>query len=341
MFFIFFIFPLISFSAYCQQPAHFSQFRENFLFINPAIPHQEFLFGKYGDDFNHHVRDDSRVSDSYNFTVSLTYREQWSDLKKHKPRTGVLRVEWVPPGLENRVGSKYGRKSSWLFGLAVMGDKTPPISLNSLHGRVGFRWGREKVYLNGGLSFAWNQFRFVADQSLLYDPNDPIGLANETRSFWSGSIGTMAEFQAGENHHFLTGYSINLYPKVISNGAGPSQAYHHLLLGMINNNLARDAIVKSYETLIWMKYLRDIPFEGGASFRFALHPPGKVFIWLGVGSNYSFNQAEFRFHNVFFEPSIVFKGDLQIKAGIAVNIIQNSLIEAFGSTHETNFNLAR
>lgn len=326
----------------------FTQARENMMLLNPAIPHLEFLFAVYGDDFGT-LREYS-PSNRYNQTIGISLRMQWTELGQYSPRTGLIRWEHMPELKDRKPTLKSGKKKYIIYGASLIEDDTKPIYSTTIIGRFAYRFGKVGKYgnyqfLSLGASYSANNYRFNGDPALLNNPNDPIGLDYDNRWYDAWSFGFLYEWKGEKPNHYLLGISINQAPRKISEE--PVNLYYfNGLFGMINNVVNRTGPLKSFETLLNVRYSEKAPLEWTVNHRIAFHVKRKNtkershFFWLGLGANFGWGEPYL--NGLYFDPSFVLKGgDIQYKFGFAIALYQADFIRNnFGQVPELNTNFA-
>ena len=287
-----------------QQLSLFTQYRENATLINPAAMESDFL--GWGQ----------------NLTLGANYRAQWTGISG-APTTQSLRISYL------------NDETGLLLGGHVLNDQTGPTGFTGVYGKVGAvisndpdEWGIA-VALSGGAI----QYRIDADKIKLRDPNDIIGMSDQ--SVISGDAGAGVYFYntlSGKDFGgdiFYAGVSvpqvigIDLTFKDINGDYDIARVRHYYGMLGLYHFFRNDGFI---EPSLWIKYVEGAPIN--ADFNIRYQTP--MSIWIGTGVSTAGN-----FH---FETGLNIGEsaglDNNFKIGYGFDYSYSTFGPSVGSTHE-------
>ncbi len=244
-----------------QQLPLFSQYRENYIAINPAMVSTEYLL--YEQDLS----------------FGASYRTQWSEFEG-APETQFIRGEYL---LDNG-------GFSLLTGGYLINDQTGPIGLTGAYGRIGAIFTDDPYYggIAVGLTLGAVQYRVNTRELRLRDANDIIAMDSKTQfrpdvgvgiyyyKRLSGGFLSDDYIYAGVSIPQALGFDLEFQDEGGNFGIERSRHFYaqagmfHVLEG------------ESYlELSTWAKFVESAPVNVNINFRYQTNS----IIWIGVGGS--------------------------------------------------------
>lgn len=320
---LFFLFVITS-PAFTQQLPLFSQYRENYGLLNPAMVHSDFVALSYRPQN----------------TAGISYRYQWTGVSD-SPKTYTARYEHV-----------FDRQN-FLVGGSLIKDETGPTGMTGGYGRYAYlvRFSR-KTFLSLGGSVGFINYTYQPEKGLLRDQSDAIGLAPESVYYLDASFGGYFQTEFYNNNKLYSGLSILQLAKIHfseENGYQPQRVPHFYWHGgmfhYISDGFGDWMGDLFLEPSLWVKYALNAPLQVDANVRFQM--AGVFFVGVGYSfatSTYD-NFDNFRGNNFIFEGGLTFGEDVgfdyaQLKIGYSFARSISVYGPRLGYTHEVNVTYA-
>ncbi len=300
------IFLYISLPVFAQQTPLFTQYRENYSIINPAMLSSDYLLREQNLDFG----------------VSL--RTQWTNLDNH-PVTQTVKGNFL---FENR-------GVSILSGGYLINDKTGPTSFSGVYGKIGGLLSDDPYWggISMGLTIGVQQLRVDASEFVTRQEGDILATQDQTKIAPDVGFGFYyyKRFDKGWFSDDLVYAGISV-PQVlgvnISFQEGDQdfnirrQQHVNLIAGyykMLDNN-------KFIEPSVWLRYVANAPLSLDVNFRY--HVNQSIFFGMGGSIGRTFH----------FETGFVIGQQLRI--GYGFDFPFNTIGPVGRSTHEINLSFA-
>jgi len=296
----------ITIPAFAQQTPLFTQYRENYSIINPAMLGSDYLLNEQNLDFG------------------ISLRSQWNNLDNH-PVTQTVRGNFI-----------YERSGiSILSGGYLINDKTGPTSHTGLYGKIGGVLS-DDPYWGGiamGVSIGIQQFRIDASKLILRQEGDIIALQDQSKIAPDVGFGFYfyKRFDKGWFNEDLVYAGISI-PQVLglnvaytennSNFDIRRQQHINLVAGyykMLDNN-------RFIEPSVWIRYVANAPISVDVNFRYQVNKS----VFFGFGGSIA--------RTLHFETGFVIGN--QLRLGYGFDYPFNTIGPVGRSTHEINLSFA-
>lgn len=301
-----------------QQLPLFTQYRENFPLINPAIVNADLMAISY-------------VPDS---KAAISYRAQWTKLKD-SPRTFTAQYEHVLP------------KDNMALGATFFSDITGPTRITGGYLRYAYQaYLNDATVVSGGLSVGFMQFRYRGDLGIFRDPGDVTGFTINTKTLSDVNLGIFINSELQNYDVFYGGISAPQLASInIDSKEGNDKFFvyktthfygllgYYKFLGDGFGNLDGNLFL---EPSMWVKYVPNAPVQVDLNLRFQM---ADVF-WVGAGASVSFLD-KFRRDNLHFEAGIVVSdragwNDRSMKIGVGYDSSITPYGPYLGGAYELN-----
>ena len=258
-----------------------------------------------------------------NLTFGANYRSQWSQITGG-PNTQSLRMSYV----------QKGGGASLMAGGYLLNDQTGPTGYTGLYGRIGAVISGDPEYsgLAVALSAGVVQFRVDADEIVLRDQGDIVGMSSQTEIFPDVGVGVyFYNMLSGgmDGDMFYAGVSV---PQVAGldltfkdeNGEYSIQRVQHFygMLGLYHF-FRNDGYL---HPSLWIKYVNGAPLN--ADFNLIYQTPASI--WIGAGASTAGN-----FH---FEAGFNLGENIglynNVKIGYGYDYSFSTFGPSVGDTHE-------
>jgi type IX secretion system PorP/SprF family membrane protein len=246
------LFPIANNIAAQQLPI-FTQYRDHYGIINPAIINSDYF------------------TLDYNLSIGASARSQWA-ANPYSPHTQTLHAEYT----NNR----------FIFGAHLMNDGTGHTNLTGINGRVGYLvtgndpklWG-----FSAALSGAAIQYRISADEVQFSKADDPLLGFQDKKTYpdvGAGLFGYVGGKQEGDMYYIGASVPQLLSTTIVfdnNNNKVALQRVPHFygVLGMYKS-ISED---QSLEISLWARSVQGMPFSASTNLRL-LH---KDLFWVGAG----------------------------------------------------------
>ncbi len=291
---------------FAQQTPLFTQYRNNYTVINPAMLSPHYLLEEQNLDFG----------------VSL--RTQWTNLDDN-PRTQVAQGNFFYAN----------RGVSILSGGYILRDRVGPTSTTGVYGKIGGVLSDDPYWggISMGISIGVQQFRIDASQLVLRQEGDILGQQDQSAIAPDVGFG-FSYYKRFEKGIFADdiAYAGISVPQVLGLNIGFTegdsdfnirrQQHVNLIAGyylFLDDN-------RFIEPSVWLRYVAGAPVSLDINFRYHVNPS----IYFGFGG--SLAQT---FH---FETGFVIGQQLRI--GYGFDFPFNTIGPVGRSTHEINLNFA-
>lgn len=305
-----------------QQLPLFTQYRENFTIINPAIV----------------AMDRMGLSSQPDSKVGVSYRHQWDPIWDG-PRTMTAQYE------------HYMEKNNMVMGGSAYRDQTGPINITGIKLRYAYQiWMSRYAFWSVGISAGYGQYQFRGDEGIYQDEGDVLGFTRHTKSLADFSIGAYFNAEMYSSDIFYAGISVP-QTAVLNFGGSDSnsdfyvyRAPHMYAMAGYYKYLGdgiggRDGALY-LEPSVWVKYVPGAPVQPDLNLRFRLND----LLWVGTG--YSFSLLDkFRSDNVHLEAGVIvsngnYQDNRQLIIGIGYDNSLSSYGQFLGNTYEINLSYA-
>jgi len=245
-----------------QQLPLFSQYRENYIAINPAMVSTEYLL------YNQ------------NLSFGASYRTQWREFEG-APETQFIRGEYLYEG-----GS-----FSLLSGGYLMNDQTGPTGLTGIYGRIGGIFTDDPYYggISVGLTLGAVQYRVDVRELRLRDANDILAGDSKTQVYPDVGVGIYYYKRLSGGGFFDDDYvyagvsipqamGINLEFQDEVGTFDVERSRHFYAQAGIFHILEGESYL---ELSSWAKFVEGAPVNVNMNFRYQTNAN----IWVGVGGS--------------------------------------------------------
>ncbi len=252
---------LFSQHLFAQQLPLFSQYRENYIAINPAMVSTEYLLYQQ------------------NLSFGASYRTQWKDFEG-APETQFLRGEYLHET----------RGFSLLTGGYLINDQTGPTGLTGVYGRIGGILAEDPYYggISIGLSLGAVQYRVNTNELRLRDGNDILASDSKTQFYPDVGVGIYyyKQFSGGffDDDYVYAGVSIpqaiglNLEFQDESGDFSVMRTRHFYAQAGFFHILDGESYI---ELSSWAKFVEGAPVNVNINLRYQTDSN----IWVGVGGS--------------------------------------------------------
>lgn len=314
--------PSLSWSQHLPPFVHFS---ENYMLINPAIPHHSFLLGTLNPDYG----------SAYRHNGGVLYKTHGSQSLSDQSNFLALKYSYV---YEMNGGDPFHPTTFLTFGTAFLQDKDGPYFSRTGLARLAYRRGNGHFFLSGGLSASYNWQEYDPKIALLLKRpgssggTDPI----EKNNFFGLQIGALGEWLTNSSHVYA---GVSWHPTALLMPLFPEgeQSLEFDPTFHCNIGYLQQIVDYAMETLLWLRMTENQDINGNANVRygFPLAAEGSAFGWVGVGGNFAYSDR-LSVKDVFFEPSFLFHtyGTLQFRIGIAIGVYTDANISSSGNPME-------
>lgn len=288
-----------------QQLPIFTQYREYYSYINPAVISDNYF--AYG----------------YNTSVSVSHRSQWAK-RPLTPQTQMLKGSILFPG---------NGSAGFLLGGHLINDQTGPTGFTGAYLRaMGFVGDPDYGGVALGFNLGGVQYRLKASDIILLDGGDVLGTQDQRQFFMDVGAGLFA-FKRFRSEGILYGglsvpqlFQPNLTFKAVNDEEFTIQRVSHFygLIGFFKQN-PRD--FNFFEISAWFKYVDGAPFNVDINIRRQI----QSFFWLGAG--YNTGQV------IHLETGFIIGSDTnysRFKIGYGADVYMGSYGSRFGPAHEIN-----
>jgi type IX secretion system PorP/SprF family membrane protein len=302
-----------------QQTPMFTQYRENYSLINPAIINAD----RMAFDF------------TPNSKASLGYRSQWNKMPDG-PKTFTGQYEHLFDDKNMGVGAY------------ITSDALGPISMTGLTLRYNYQaYFSDYTYLSLGVSTGGNQYSYRGTLGKFIDAGDNVGFLDYNRILWDFNLGASFVSELANNDVFYTSLSA---PQIytadfesrsdapFTNGTlekfNVNQVSHlYFLLGYykyLTEGLGSIGESVFLEPSLWIKYAPNAPVQADAHLRFQVTNA----FWFGGGMTMSYLD-KYRSDNVHIEAGFnvqsqqYYNSDRAMKIGFGYD----SNISAYGGAY--------
>lgn len=245
-----------------QQLPLFGQYRENHALINPASIGTQYW----------------TQSEQFRSAAGITARRQWTKFADG-PLTVIGRYEQIVP--------KYGT----IYGINVFTDRTGPTRQTGGQLRYAYmlmdddngRW------LSAGLSGGFYQWSYHADEAILRDAGDVVGLTSVSSGSADLNAGVYYASYINDNTKlFYAGFSMLQALSVRFNEDAIKKTPHFYgNVGCFFKNQTNDGDEYFIEPSAWILFVPNTPVLTDLTCRF--YTPGNF--WIGLGQSFSISAA--------------------------------------------------
>lgn len=305
---LFFILSFLAQTVVAQQLPLFSQYRENYIAINPAMVSTEYLL------YDQHI------------SFGASYRTQWSGFEG-APETQLIRGEY----LYDNGGF------SLLTGGYLINDQTGPIGLTGAYGRIGGIFTDDPYYggIAVGLTFGAVQYRVNTRELRLRDANDIVAMDTKTQIYPDVGVGVYyyKRLSGGflDDDYVYAGISIpqalgiNLEFQDEGGNFGVKRNQHFYAQAGLFHLLGGESYL---EVSTWAKFVESAPININVNLRYQTD----AIIWVGAGGSTA-GTAHVE-AGVQLGENAGF--DNTIRIGYGFDYTFSSFGPAVGTTHEVN-----
>jgi type IX secretion system PorP/SprF family membrane protein len=309
---LFVLMAWLSVSAYAQQLPLFTQYRENLGIINPAAVSSDFFL------YNQPT------------TLGISYRKQWAGLDA-APTTQVIRAE--------HFNAYSGNNAAPTFGGYFMNDRTGPLGMTGLYGKVGVVLSSEpeEYGISAGLSAGAVMHHIDPSKIIVRDNNDISISDRQNQIVPDVGLGIYAWQKFGgrgffDNDIIAGGLSV---PQVLGLNLAYKDANGQFNIKRVQHYYGQVSLIHKFnndeqflEPSVWIKYTPNAPVNVDFNLRYQIITN----LWVGTGMSTAGNfHAETGF-SIGDDAGL----DGNLKIGYGFDYSYSAAGPFFGSTHEFN-----